>query len=293
MAKKSVMAERETYVLGVLKRNPGEYHKSSEMAESLGVNTNSLKTFISKTLKAKYPQIVSAHTKGYAWIEETKVEPAEVAETKPVEDPKKTERYLDPKKNDEGYKDTTAASATTKSFGKVLAGEIWQYKSQVSGPEDIVLVISSTNNTAVVLRMYEAESYGVQPRYPVTIMYDGKRYIGDAALPSWRSQKFFVKKVSEMTPSQMQFAKHMLARALAIPMETKVVEKPVEKIRIVEKPVVKEKIVEKPVEVEKVVEKIVEKPVGDPVEFAVLKAERDIYEGLFTRFMKLLEKGVK
>lgn len=306
MANKSVMAERETYVLGVLKRNPGEYHKSSEMAESLGISTNSLKTFISKTLKAKYPQIVSAQAKGYAWIENAKLEPekaepvevektieAVVGTCKPVEDPKKEERYLDPKKNDEGYKDTTAAAATTKSFGKVLAGEIWQYKSQISGPEDIVLVISSTNNTAVVLRMYEAESYGVQPRYPVTIMYEGKRYIGDAALPSWRSQKFFSKKVSEMTPSQMQFAKHMLARALAIPMETKVVEKPVEKIRIVEKPVVKEKIVEKPVEVEKVVEKIVEKPVGDPVEFAVLKAERDIYEGLFTRFMKLLEKGVK
>ena len=141
--------------------------------------------------------------------------------------------------------------------------------------------------------MYEAESYGVQPRYPVTIMYEGKRYIGDASLPSWRSQKFFVKKVSEMTPSQMQFAKHMLARALAIPMETKVVEKPVEKIRIVEKPVIKEKIVEKPVEVEKVVEKIVEKPVGDPVEIAVLRAERDIYKGLFEGFMGLLKKGVK
>lgn len=294
MANKSVMAERETYIIGVLKKNPGQYHKSVEFAESLGSSTQAIKSFISKTLKKKYPQIISRHALGYAWVEAAKEEPVEkVAETKPVEDPKKTERYLDPKKNDEGYKDTTAAAATTKSFGKVLAGEIWQYKSQVSGPEDIVLVISSTANTAVVLRMYEAETYVVQPRYPVTIMYDGKRYIGDAALPSWRSQKFFVKKVSEMTPSQMQFAKHMLARALAIPMETKVVEKPVEKIRIVEKPVIKEKIVEKPVEVEKVVEKIVEKPVGDPVEFAVLKAERDIYEGLFTWFMKLLEKGAK
>lgn len=290
---KMTKAERETYIIGILKKEPGVYHKTSEFEESLGGSPQAIKSFISKQIKPKYPQIVSCW-KGYAWVEAAKEEPVEkVAETKPVEDPKKTERYLDPKKNDEGYKDTTAAAATTKSFGKVLAGEIWQYKSQVSGPEDIVLVISSTANTAVVLRMYEAETYAVQPRYPVAIMYDGKRYIGDAALPSWRSQKFFVKKVSEMTPSQMQFAKHMLARALAIPVETKVVEKPVEKIRIVEKPVVKEKIVEKPVEVEKVVEKIVEKPVGDPVEFAVLKAERDIYEGLFTWFMKLLEKGAK
>ena len=86
----------------------------------------------------------------------------------------------------------------------------------------------------------------------------------------------------------MAFAKKMLARALAIPTETKIVEKPVDKIKIVEKPV--EKIIEKPVE--KVVEKIVEKPVGDPVELAVLRAERDIYESIFKSFMTLLQKGV-
>ena len=97
--------EMENYILGVLKKEPGVYHKSREFAESIGGNMQTIKTYISKTMKAKYPQIVSAHTNGYAWIEETKVEPSEVAETKPVEDPKKTERYLDPKKNDEGYKD--------------------------------------------------------------------------------------------------------------------------------------------------------------------------------------------
>lgn len=303
---KMTKEERESYILGVLKKEPGVYHKSKEFAESLGGTPQAVKSFISKQIKPKYPQVISTHAKGYAWIEDAKLEPekaepVEVEKTvekvvgtyNPDEASKKEERYLDPKKNDEGYKDTTAAAATTKSFGKVLAGEIWQYKSQVSGPEDIVLVLSSTNNTAVVLRMYEAETYVVQPRYPVTIMYNGKRYIGDAALPSWRSQKFFLKKVSEMTPSQMQFAKHMLARALAIPMETKVVEKPVDKIRIVEKPVVKEKIVEKPVEVEKIVEKIVEKPVGDPIEMAILKTERDIYKVLFESFMNLLQKGVK
>ena len=81
---------------------------------------------------------------------------------------------------------------------------------------------------------------------------------------------------------------------VATPAETApVAEKPVEKIRIVEKPVVKEKIVEKPVEVEKVVEKIVEKPVGDPIEMAVLKTERDIYKDLCEGFMGLLKKGVK
>ena len=280
MANKSVMAERETYVLGVLKRNPGEYHKSSEMAESLGINTNSLKMFISKTLKAKYPQIVSAHTKGYAWIEpEMKVEP--------VKDPKETERYLDPKKNDEGYSDTTSHIAS-KAFGKALAGEVWTYKPDLNNTEDLLLVLSSTKTTAVVLKFFDPAS-ACNARYPVTVNYDGKRYVADASMPYWRPQRYFLKKVCEMTPTQMAFAKKMLARALAIPTETKIVEKPVDKIKIVEKPV--EKIIEKPVE--KVVEKIVEKPVGDPVELAVLRAERDIYESIFESFMTLLQKGVR
>ena len=281
MTNKTAMAERETYVLGVLKRNPGEYHKSSEMAESLGINTNSLKTFISKTLKSKYPQIVSAHAKGYAWIEpEMKVEPAK--------DPKETERYLDPKKNDEGYSDTTSHVAS-KAFGKALAGEVWRtYKSAAINAEDLLLVLSSTETTAVVLKFYDPAS-GYNARYPVTVNYDGKRYVADASMPYWRSQKYFCKKVCEMTPTQMAFAKKMLARALAIPTETKIVEKPVDKIKIVEKPV--EKIIEKPVE--KVVEKIVEKPVGDPVELAVLRAERDIYKSMFESFMALLQKGVR
>lgn len=280
MANKSVMAERETYVLGVLKRNPGKYHKSSEMAESLGINANSLKAFISKTLKSKYPQIVSAHAKGYAWVEpEMKVEP--------TKDPKETERYLDPKKNDEGYADSTAHFAA-KAFGKALAGEVWWYKSSFNGPDDLLLVLSSTETTSIVLKLYSEECVK-NVRYPVTVMYNGKRYTADAAMPFWRSNKYFTKKAAELTPTQMQFAKHMLVRAFAIPIETKVVEKPVDKIRIVEKPV--EKIVEKPVE--KIVEKVVEKPVGDPVEIAVLRTERDIYKSMFESFMALLQKGVR
>ena len=277
MANKSVMVERENYVLGVLKRNPGEYHKSSEMAESLGIGGNALKTFISKTLKPKYPQIVSAHAKGYAWVEaaDTKTN----SEVKPVDDPKKTERYLDPKKNDEGYTDSTAHFAA-KSFGKALAGEVWWYKSSLNAPDDLLLVLSSTETTSVVLKLY-SEEFATNIRYPVTMMYNGKRYTADAAMPFWRPNKYFMKKAAELTPTQMQFAKHMLVRAFAIPIETKVVEKPVEKIRIVEKPV------------EKVVEKVVEKPVGDPVELAVLRAERDIYKSMFESFMALLQKGVR
>lgn len=288
MANKSVMVERETYVLGVLKRNPGEYHKSSEMAESLGIGGNALKTFISKTLKPKYPQIVSAHAKGYAWVEEAETKPNDKAtEVKPVDDPKKTERYLDPKKNDEGYADSTAHLAA-KAFGKALAGEVWWYKSSFNGPDDLLLVLSSTETTSIVLKLYSEECVK-NVRYPVTVMYNGKRYTADAAMPFWRSNKYFTKKAAELTPTQMQFAKHMLVRAFAIPIETKVVEKPVDKIRIVEKPV--EKIVEKPVE--KIVEKVVEKPVGDPVEMAILKTERDIYKSMFESFMALLQKGVR
>lgn len=277
---KKARKERIQKIIDILKANSakGEWTTKQQLVEATGMNSvSALEEFMRKYFYPEHPEVVKKYGTGIK-----------------IEMPVKKEN---PMKNSEGYSDRTAGKAIV-NMGKALAGEIWTYDYANSTFMELVLVISSTSSTSVVLRLLDPNAElknmsaaRMPAKYPVEVRYSGNNYIVDAAMPCCKPNRYFRDKVSELTPTQMAFVKRGLARALGIPVETKIVEKPVEKIKMIEKPVEKivEKIVEKPVEVEKIVEvpveKIVEVKADDSTEIAVLKAENALYKSIVDRLL--------
>lgn len=255
--------ERIKIVYDILDSHRGESVSCSVLAEKLGVNANACYAFMSAHFIPKYKEELDpSRTHGYMLRKLSEKEPEKTI-----------------MKNPEGYSDSTAGMAI-KSVGKALSGEIWSVYSHRAGEEDMVLVINSTDTMCVVLKLYGPE-INISPKYPVDVRYSGKAFTADAFMVCTKPTKYFKEKNGELTPTQMAFIKRTLAKALLIPTDVKVVEKPVEKIKMIEKPV--EKIVEVPVE--KIVEKVVEVK-DDPVEIAVLRAEHALYKSIVDRYLE-------
>ena len=255
--------ERIKTVYDILDAHRGESVSCSVLAEKLGVNTKACYAFMSAHFIPKYKEELDpSRTHGYMLRKLSEKEPEKTI-----------------MKNPEGYSDQTAGKAIA-SMGKALAGEIWKVYSHLPNAEDLVLVINSTDTMCVVLKLYRPE-FGISPKYPVDVRYSGKAFVADAFMVCTKPIKYFKEKDGELSPTQMNFIKRTLAKALLIPTEVKVVEKPVEKIKMIEKPV--EKIVEVPVE--KIVEKVVEVK-DDPVEIAVLRAEHALYKSIVDRLLE-------
>ena len=271
---KEIREERTRKILAVLTANSakGVWTSKQELADTIAVDSiKTLDAFMQQHFLPNHPEILKRYSLGFLIDQTIKKE--------------------NPMKNPEGYSDRTAGKAIA-NMGKALAGEIWTYDYANNTLTELVLVISSTSSTSIVLRLQDPNAElkntsvsRIPAKYPVEVRYSGHDYIVDAAMPCCKPNRYFRDKVSELTPTQMNFVKRGLARALGITVETKIVEKPVEKFKFIEKPV--EKIVEKVVEVpvEKIVEKVVEIRPEDDTEIAVLRAEHAIYKSIVDRLL--------
>ena len=280
--------ERSKQIYDILNASCGKHVAKAVIADKLGIKPNSLCLFMTKYFIPEHKDEIKVSPGFYMLLDipEKKESVSEVSEenTKAAADAlcKNTtasETSSKGFKNPEGYSDHTAGKAIAH-MGKALAGEIWSYSySNSVGAIDLVLVISSTSSTSVVLRLLDPKAEpGVSAKYPVEVRYSGKTFIADAAMPCCKPNRYFRAKVAELTPTQMNFVRRGLARALGIQTEIRTVEKPVEKIKFIEKPV------------EKIVEKIVEKPVevkaDDTIEIAVLRAEHALYKSIVDRLLE-------
>ena len=261
------LEEKKKAVYALLDGRRGEYVTAKEIGEKIGLKTNTVSRFMKSVFLPAYIDCSSMRGFGYMLHEKSK-------EEKPVQSPMK---------NPEGYSDRTAGKAIA-NMGKALAGEVWEYEYKCTGETrtELVLVINSSKDTMIVLKLYpDATPACLMTKTMVTFRVGNDKYMVDAALPCWKPAKYFVRKIGEVTPTQMAFVKKALSRAFAIPVETKIVEKPVDRIKMIEKPV--EKIVEKIVE--KPVEKVVEIRPEDDTEIAVLRAEHAIYKSIVDRLL--------
>lgn len=269
--------ERSKQIYDILNASRGKYVAKAVIADKIGIKSNTLWLFMAKYFIPEHKDEIKVSQGLYMLLDIP--EKKESISKEPVK-----ETVEKPLKNPEGYSDSTAGMAI-KSMGKALAGEVWEYEYRYSSgtKTDLVLVINSCEAAMIVLKLFpEDQQDGFLNKYPINLRINNENYIANAGMPCWKPTKYFVKKVHELTPTQMAFVKRGLSRALAIPTETKIVEKPVEKIKMIEKPV--EKIVEKIVE--KPVEKIVEVKADDSIDIAVLRAEHALYKSIVDRLLE-------
>ena len=258
---------------------------SAELATVLDINDRRVIRNRFLSFNKKHPGALKFDRKiGYTWTGIVDILPEK------KEDPKNEKVSA---KNREGYPDPTMAKAlrnVENAFVKCKPGDIWEYDKPYYGINDTVgdkfLVLNAFKGTVTGMLLVPVDSR-FDPSYNVSISHKSKIYYVDARRVTSKAEKGFVRRVDVVSDNLLNDIRKMISGVLKLGcVETKTVEKIVEK----EVPVEVEKVVEKevPVEVEKIVEKIVEVPVQEPgmvyiseVEYEVLKEKANIWEEAF------------
>ena len=263
-------------VIEYMKNKAGIKMNAYDIEKELKIEDFAFRTAIRRITKnPEYQGCIISDFRGYTWVG-------------PAEPKKPTYDRYPETKNDEGYNDPTAYKAMAEARKVNHAGEVWNIRNTLNG-EDIYLIVSSLDKSAVGIRLYRNP---VGLVIPFEVKIGDYVFTGDAMRLSSFSTSRLSSQLTTLTDIKFKNIKAMVANALDVAVREKVVEKkvevPVEKVveKEVKVEVPVEKIVEKEVKVEVPVEKIVEVPAAsDDKLIAVLQAQIDIYKDIIDRVL--------